>query len=112
MSEFDIQYKPRLALKGQVLADFLTEIPQQEMEPDGSGWWTPNVDDASRQMRAGLRLQLETLTGEIIEQDISLGFPTSNNEVEYEAIIARFDLAISVSSEKIIIRSDSKFVVG
>ena len=30
LSEFGIQYKPRLALKGQILADFLVEIPQQE----------------------------------------------------------------------------------
>ena len=36
-SEFGIQYKPRLAFKGQVLAEFLAEIPQQEMEQDGSG---------------------------------------------------------------------------
>ena len=36
----------------------------------------------------------------------------SNNEVEYEAILAGIDLAISVSSEKIIIQSDSQLVVG
>ena len=47
LSEFGIQYKPRLALKGQVLADFLAEVPQQEMELDNSGWWTLNVDGAS-----------------------------------------------------------------
>ena len=47
LSEFGIQYKPRLALKGQVLADFLAEVPQQEMEPDNSGWWTLNVDGTS-----------------------------------------------------------------
>ena len=38
LSEFGIQFKTRLALKGQVLADFLAEIPQQEMVPDSSGW--------------------------------------------------------------------------
>ena len=52
LSEFGIQYKHLLALKGQVLtdflADFLAEIPQQEMEPNSSGWWTLNVDGASR----------------------------------------------------------------
>ena len=29
------------------LADFLAEIPQQEMELDISGWWTLNMDGAS-----------------------------------------------------------------
>ena len=37
LSEFDIQYKPRLAMKGQVLADFLAEVPQQEIKLDNSG---------------------------------------------------------------------------
>ena len=70
------------------------------------------MDGTSRQTRAGLGLQLKALTGEIIEQAIRLDFPASNNEAEYEAIIARIDLVISVSSEKIIIRSDSHLVVG
>ena len=67
LSEFGSQLKPCLALKGQVLADFLEEIPQQEMEPDGSGWWTLNVDSTSIQTGAGLGLQLKSTTEEIIE---------------------------------------------
>ena len=69
------------------------------------------MDGASRQTGAGLGLQLRALTREIIEQTIRLDFPTSNNEAEYEAIIITIDLVISVSSEKIIIRSDSRLVV-
>ena len=70
------------------------------------------MDDASRQTGAGLGPQLDAPIGEVIKQAIHLDFPASNNEVEYEAIIAEFDLAISVSSEKIIIRNDSQLVVG
>ena len=36
LSEFGIQYKPCLAMKGQVLANFLTEVPHQEMKLDNS----------------------------------------------------------------------------
>ena len=43
---------------------------------------------------------------------ICLNFPTSNNEAEYEAIIVGLNLAISLSLEKIIIRSYSQLVVG
>ena len=81
------------------------------MESSSSNWWTLNVDRASRQTRAGLGLQLKALTGEVIEQAIRLDFPVSNNKAEYEEIIAGLDLASSVSSEKIIIRSDSQLVV-
>ena len=63
-------------------------------------------------MGAGLRLQLKAPIGEIIEQAIRLDFPASNNEAEYEAIIAGIDLAIFVSLEKIIMRNDSQLVVG
>ena len=70
------------------------------------------MDVTSRQMGAGLGLQLKALTREIIEQTIRLDFPASNNEAEYEAIIAGIDLATSVSSEKIIIKSDFQLVVG
>ena len=47
-----------------------------------------------------------------MEQAIRLNFPASNNEVEYEAIIAGLNHTIFVSSEKIIIKSDSQLVVG
>ena len=47
LSEFGIQYKPYLTRKGQVLADFLAEVPHKEMESDNSGWWILNVDGAS-----------------------------------------------------------------
>ena len=43
LSENDILYKPRLAKKGQVLADFLAEIPQPETCPTSSNWWTLSV---------------------------------------------------------------------
>ena len=70
------------------------------------------MDGTSRHMGASLGLQHKASTGEIIEQAILLDFLASNNEAEYKSIIARIDLAISVSSEKIIIRSDSQLVVG
>ena len=38
--------------------------------------------------------------------------PRFNNEAEYEAYLAGIDLVIFVSSEKIIIQSDSQLVVG
>ena len=41
-----------------------------------------------------------------------MDFPASNKEAEYKAIIVGINLAIYVSSEKIIIRSDSQLVVG
>ena len=52
LSEYGIQYKPKLSKKGQVLVDFLAEIPQPNTCPDKKGWWTLCVDGASRQSGA------------------------------------------------------------
>ena len=40
LSEYGIKYKPRLSMKGQVLADFLAEILQPDTCPNKKGWWT------------------------------------------------------------------------
>ena len=70
------------------------------------------MDGTSRRMEVGLGLQLRAPTEEVIKQAILFNFLASNNEAEYEAIIAGLDLTIFVSSKKIIIRSDSQLVVG
>ena len=112
LSEYGIQYKPRLSKKGQVLADFLSEIPQSDTCPDGRGWWILCVDGASRQSRAGIGLQLTSPARERIEQAIRLDFDASNNESEYEALIAGVELALAVGADNLLIRSDSQLVVG
>ena len=103
LSEFDIQYKPRLAKKGQVLADFLAELPRPIQNPDALGWWILNVDGASRQTGAGVGVRLKAPTGEEIEQAIRLGFSASNNESEYEATLAGLSLAAAVSADRLLI---------
>ena len=70
------------------------------------------MDDASHQIGAGVGLKLKASTGKMIEHAIQLGFPASNNETEYGAILAKVDLTKFVSLEKLIIRSDSQLVVG
>ena len=107
LSEYDIQYKSRLSKKGQVLADFLVEIPQPDTCPNEKGWWTLCVDGASRQSGADIDLQLTSPTGERIEQAVRLGFGASNNESEYEAMIAGVGLALVVGANSLLIRSDS-----
>ena len=94
------------------MADFLAEITQSEMSLDSLNWWTLNVDGASRQTGASIGLKLKSPAGEKIEQAIVLGFSASNNELEYEAILARIELATTVLTDKLLIRSDSHSVVG
>ena len=80
--------------------------------PTSLNWWTLSVDGASRQTGAGIGLQLKSPSGDKIKQAIWLGFSASNNESEYEAILAGIELAAAISAYKRIIRSDSQLVVG
>nr|CAN82191.1 hypothetical protein VITISV_017991 [Vitis vinifera] len=91
LSEFGIEFQPKLSMKGQVMADFMLEYsrrPIQRKELDEQKWWS-------------LRL----------EQAIRLGFPASNNEAEYEIILSGLDLALLLSVSKLQVYSDSQLVV-
>ena len=70
------------------------------------------MDGASRQTGEGIGLQLKSPTGDIIEQAIRLGFNASNNELEYETLLSRIELAAAVSTVKLLVQSDSQLVVG
>ena len=111
LSEYGIQYKPRLSKKGQVLADFIAEIPQLDTRPGETGWWTLSVDGASRQTGAGICLQLTSPTEERIEQAVRLCFSATNNESKYEAMIAGLELALAMGADSLSIQSDSQLVV-
>ena len=95
-----------------MLVDFIVELPQSETCPDNLDWWTLYIDGASRQSEEAIDLQLRTPSGEKIKQTIRLGFSASNNESEYEAILAGLELAAALSVDRLLIRSDSQLVVG
>ena len=107
LSEYGIQYKPRLSKKGQVLADFIAEIPQLDTCLDETGWWALSVDGASRQTGAGIGLLLTSPIGERIEQAVRLGFRATNNESEYGAMIAGLELSLAMGADNLSVRSDS-----
>ena len=69
------------------------------------------VDGASRSSASGVGLLLQSPTGEQLEQAIQLGFPASNNETEYEAILSGLDLALALSVSRFRVYSDSQLVV-
>ncbi|KAG7593904.1 Ribonuclease H-like superfamily [Arabidopsis thaliana x Arabidopsis arenosa] len=113
LSEYDIEYKSRTSAKAQVLADFLTELPLDDgifVETDST--WKLHVDGSSSKQGSGIGIRLETPIKEIIEQSFRLMFPASNNEAEYEALLAGLRLALAIGAEKIIAYCDSKLVVN
>ena len=117
LSEYDITFQPRTTLKSQVLDDFIVEfvpnvIPQADKEllnltERSNSKWTLSVDGLSNVNRAGVGLVLTLPEGDLIQQAIRCGFKATNNEAEYEALIAGLNLAKYMRITKLDIHSDS-----
>ncbi|MCH82193.1 gag-pol polyprotein [Trifolium medium] len=93
LSEFDIRYESRKALKAQALADFVAEMTLPALPNSEADKWTIFVDEASSSTGAGAGIILENGAGTIIAVSLALSFPTSNNQAEYEAFLAGLRLA-------------------
>ncbi|KAI5317797.1 hypothetical protein L3X38_037504 [Prunus dulcis] len=74
--------------------------------------WELRVDGASNQKGVGAVVVITTLDGTLLEQAISLGFPASNNEEEYKALLAGLRLAKELAIKKLAIYSDSQLITN
>ena len=116
LSEFDIRYRPKTAIKGQVIADFIMEFTSVEPAKDAQATtdlptWKLSVDGASNVQGSGAGLILTSPEGIDIEYALRFGFHTSNNEAEYEAVIIGLNLAHSLEVDQLEVYSDSQLVV-
>ncbi|XP_068480871.1 uncharacterized protein [Phaseolus vulgaris] len=93
LSEFDIKYEPRGPIKGQVFADFVVEL-------------------SSETLGSGAGVISEGPNGVLIEQSLRFAFKGSNNQAEYEALIAGILLAKEMGEKVLMAKSDSLLVTG
>ena len=116
LSEFDIRYKPRTTVKWQILADFIMEFTPTEsteatqLTPDLL-IWRLSVDETANAQGSGASLILTSPDGIDMEYALRFDFQASNNEAEYEAVIAGLNLAHSMEADQLEVSSDSQLVV-
>ena len=116
LCEFDIRYKPKTAIKGQVLTNFVMEFTSAEPAKNTQTMtdlpiWRLFVDGAANGQGSGAGLILTSSEGIDIEYALRFGFQASNNEAEYEAVIAGLNLAHSMEVDQLEVCSDSQLVV-
>jgi len=109
LSEFDIRYEPRGAIKSQCLADFSTELTPL---PTPSSGWTLYVDGSSNKTACGTRVVLEGPSDLFLEQALQFGFRAANNQAEYEALLVGLNLAYDMGAREVTCKSDSQVKVG
>jgi len=109
LSEFSIKYEPHGPIKAQCLVDFTNDLQPQEPTYE---WWIMHVDESSNTRGAGAGIVLEGPRGILIEQSLYFTFKTSNNQAEYEAIVAGLHLALEMEVKRLLCKADSKLTVG
>jgi ribonuclease HI len=125
LGAYDVRYRPRTSIKGQVLADFVaefapenSELPTIEEHPRSAeqikekNWWTLYVDGAANSRGSGLGVVLISPEGELLEQAVRLGFGASNNEAEYEALLHGLRAAKRLGANLLTIYCDSQLIVN
>uniref|UniRef100_A0A2N9J4R0 Uncharacterized protein n=1 Tax=Fagus sylvatica TaxID=28930 RepID=A0A2N9J4R0_FAGSY len=115
LSEFDIEYHPRQAIKAQALADFIAEFTVNEDEPSEEKpdeEWEIEIDGSSVKGAGGVGIVFKTPEGHLLKHSTRLQYPTTNNEAEYEALLTGLRIAKELGANRLKIRSDSQLIVG
>ncbi|KAL5537985.1 hypothetical protein UlMin_045753 [Ulmus minor] len=120
LGEFDILFKPRTAIKGQALADFIAEFTYQptslelakELVPSPSSLWHLYIDGSSTDNCSGAGVILVSLERVRLSCALRFRFKATNNQAKYEALLAGLRLAKEVSACHLLIYSDSQLIVN
>ncbi|XP_074336423.1 uncharacterized protein LOC141673569 [Apium graveolens] len=132
LGQFDMEYCPRMTIKGHALVDFILEFDSEvddkaivSAEPSSQGnalikvrkefphpWWVLHVDGAVNNNGAGVGIVLVTPEGHHLMSAIHFKFCVTNNDAEYEALINGLKIDLEVGVENLIARSYSELVVN
>ena len=106
LSEFDIRYQPRNAIKAQVLTDFIAEFTPIHGDSDAMEdvkTWVVQVDGSSTLHTGGIRVVLLYPERDKLKYKVRLQYQATNNEMEYEALLKGLELAKSLEAESILV---------
>jgi hypothetical protein len=113
LAEYELDYKPLSAVKGQVLADFLVEHDIEEEEVctvDGDVWrlW---FDGSVCSQGQGIGCFVTSPSGMTYELSIRLEFGCTNNQAEYEALLSGLEVLAEMGAQRAEVFGDSKLVI-
>jgi hypothetical protein len=112
MASFDIDYKPRTAIKSQALAEFMADWKEAHettpvLEPEH---WVMHFDGSKLLHGSGAGVTLKSPKGDKLSYVLQIHFPTTNNIVEYEALLHGLRVAKEIGVQHIMCCRDSNLV--
>ncbi|GJW52501.1 reverse transcriptase domain-containing protein [Tanacetum coccineum] len=117
LGEHNITYRSRTSVKGQILADFLIENldespPNTSVVETPQKRWTLFTDGSSCVDGSSTGLILTRPEGTEFTYALRFQFTASNNEAEYEALIAGLRIVAQIGVRNVHVSVDSKLVAN
>ncbi|XP_010681514.2 uncharacterized protein LOC104896463 [Beta vulgaris subsp. vulgaris] len=117
LNMFDLSFETRKAIKGQALAYFIVEITwpiiESVKEPaEGKRHWILIAGGSSTANGCGAGIILQSPEGDKFEYAMKFQFQASNNEAEYEALLAGIRMCKAAGALEIEAKTDSLLVVS
>ena len=109
LSEFDIKYQPKSAIKAHALANFIAEFTPNHGDLDEGNenkTWVIYVDGSSTLYTGWIGVILKSPEGDKLKYVAHLQYQTTNNEVKYEALLKRLELDKSLGAESVVVQGD------
>jgi len=111
LSEFDLRYESAKAVKGQIMADFVTQhcgvVDALEIVP-----WTLLFDGSMCDRGAGIGIVLISPRGKKYEFSLPIAATSTNNQAEYQVLIKGLELLKEVHADVVEIFGDSMLVIN
>ncbi|KAK0574862.1 hypothetical protein LWI29_030229 [Acer saccharum] len=119
LSEYDIRYTPKAAVKGQAVFEFIAEFTEpdaevrraMEDEQTTKFQWKLHVDGSSNTHGSGAGIVITTPEGDTVECAMRFDFKATNNQAEYEALLAGLRVCIALGADELEVYRDSQVVV-
>jgi hypothetical protein len=112
LASFDIDYKPRTAIKSQALAEFMADWKEAQeitLIPEPKQW-VIHFDGSKLLHGSGAGVTLKSPKGDELSYVLQIHFPTTNNIAEYEALLHRLCITKEISVQHIMCCGDSDLV--
>jgi ribonuclease HI len=108
-----IQYKPRMTIKSQIIADFFADWGEHQYLPPApdSTYWRMNFDGSKMLGGLGAGVVFSSPKGDKLQYVLQIHFCASNNIAEYEALVHGLKLAKEIGIRRILCFGDSDLVV-
>ena len=76
LSQFDVEYRPRLVIKAQLLVDFIAEFSFSD--DNQVQLWTVHTDSSSIKKLRGARVIMISSNNNALKYGVYIQFPTTN----------------------------------